>query len=70
MKKRINISIDYSIYRAVKDNGNIKNLSKFIEQCLYNHLTGNTNYRKTENFGNFEITPNLVEIANTKWMED
>lgn len=70
MKKRINISIEYSIYRAVKDNGNIKNLSRFIELCLYNHLTGDTNFRKKENNGNFEITAEMIEIANTKWKED
>jgi len=39
MKKRINVSIEYSLLCALKEKGTIKNLSAFFEKCISNHLT-------------------------------
>lgn len=78
MKTRVNITLDYGVYKDAKSK--IKNLSAFIEKCLDNYNKGidyrrkinadkNTYYDAVQEYANGDKTK-FENIINCKWIED
>lgn len=65
MKKRINISIEYSTY--LKSKVYIKNLSKFLEACIDRQVEKEEIAILTKNN---KFSEEDIEIAKIKWVND
>ena len=59
MKERINISIEYSLIKEIRELNYINNLSRYIEKCLtksLNHYKKINNIVQTANRQNKQVT--------------